>query len=347
MNNDCAQNTDKKNILIVDDTLENLKVLSQVLTKQGYEIRAVKNGIMALQAAQTIPPDLILLDIKMPDADGYEICRKLKEDSLTKDIPIIFLSALNEGIDKVKAFRAGGCDYISKPFQWEEVVIRVQNQLALQSAKAEIHKLNLELEQKLQQRTAHLVKKINELEHSRKLLHQTFYDRTTNLPNRTLFARHLEQAMERLQERDNYSFALLLIQCQEIGAVNNHLNKEIFKQVAVTVTRRLQSCLRQFDTISLFQDNEFVILLQDISDFDTADSLIRRLQVKLKEPCIVDNRNILLDSHFGVVLGTKEYDKPSQLLREVKTSMERNKQLAISPLQFNTSPSLVPQTAHV
>jgi diguanylate cyclase (GGDEF)-like protein len=332
MNSDCPKNTELKNILIVDDTLENLKILFQVLTKQGYEVRAVKHGLMALQAAQAMPPDLILLDIKMPDIDGYEICRQLKTDRLTCDIPVIFISALNEALDKLKAFKAGGADYITKPFQWEEVVIRVQNQLALQSAKAEIQRLNSELEQKLQQRTAHLVKKINELEQSRKLLHQAFYDRTTNLPNRNLFARHLEQAMSRLKERDNYSFALLFVEYQELEPTTNEIDSALLDKLAIDVTVRLQSCLRQSDTIARFQDNEFVILLQDINDIKAAESLGQRVQAEFREPLAVEHRNLLLDINYGVILGNKEYCKPSHLLREAKKAMERNKNLNMLPI---------------
>ena len=100
----------KAAILIVDDTVDNLRVLSATLTRQGYEIRCVKSGMMALITAQASPPDLILLDIKMPGMDGYEVCEKLKEDERTAEIPIIFLSALDSVSDKVKAFSAGGVD---------------------------------------------------------------------------------------------------------------------------------------------------------------------------------------------------------------------------------------------
>lgn len=146
----------KGKILIVDDILENLKFLSAMLTERGYEVRQAINGPMALMGAQADPPDLILLDIKMPGMDGYEVCQKLKAIEQTRDIPVIFISALDEVWDKVKAFHAGGVDYITKPFQWEEVLARIEHQLALQSAKAEIRQLNAELEQRVRERTAQL-----------------------------------------------------------------------------------------------------------------------------------------------------------------------------------------------
>lgn len=119
------------NILVVDDTPANLRLLGAMLSDQGYKVRAVVNGEMALTAARSAPPDLILLDINMPDMSGYEVCRALKADERTSAIPVIFVSALDEALDKVKAFEVGGVDYITKPVQFEEVVMRVSTHLKL------------------------------------------------------------------------------------------------------------------------------------------------------------------------------------------------------------------------
>lgn len=118
-------------ILIVDDQLENLQLLSEALSGERYELRRVLNGQLALQVSQFDPPDLILLDIRMPDIDGYEVCRQLKANPQTRDIPVIFLSALDEPLDKVKAFNAGGADYVAKPFQVAEVLARVRHQMQI------------------------------------------------------------------------------------------------------------------------------------------------------------------------------------------------------------------------
>ena len=118
-------------ILIVDDTPANLNVLSAILGKRGYRVRPAINGALALKAAQKAAPDLILLDVQMPGLDGYEVCRQLKADPQTRAIPVIFISALDDVLDKVEAFQVGGVDYITKPFQIEEVLARVENQLAL------------------------------------------------------------------------------------------------------------------------------------------------------------------------------------------------------------------------
>jgi diguanylate cyclase (GGDEF)-like protein/PAS domain S-box-containing protein len=145
-------------ILIVDDLPDNLRVLSAALSGQGFQIRCAKSGAIALMAVETTSPDLILLDIKMPDMDGYEVCQRLKASALTRDIPVIFLSALDDVFDKVKAFNLGGADYITKPFQVEEVLIRVKHQLALKAAEIGIRQLNQELEERVKQRTEELEK---------------------------------------------------------------------------------------------------------------------------------------------------------------------------------------------
>jgi DNA-binding response OmpR family regulator len=123
------------NILLIDDTPENLQLLSDLLTTLGYSVRSVTNGRMALKTAKVKRPDLILLDIRMPDMDGYQVCKMLKEDEDLRDIPIIFISTLDDVLDKVKAFWSGGVDYITKPFQSEEVVVRLENQLTIQRQK--------------------------------------------------------------------------------------------------------------------------------------------------------------------------------------------------------------------
>lgn len=123
------------NILLVDDLPENLRLLSDLLLTLGYTVRSVTSGRMALKTAKVKRPDVILLDIKMPDMDGYQVCQAFKADEDLRDIPVIFISALDDVFDKVKAFWSGGVDYIVKPFQREEVVVRLENQLTIQRQK--------------------------------------------------------------------------------------------------------------------------------------------------------------------------------------------------------------------
>lgn len=128
------------NILAVDDTAANLQLLTGMLKERGYRVRPVTSGEMALRAIEAQLPDLILLDITMPGMDGFEVCRRIKANSAWADIPVLFISALNDTEDKVKAFQVGGVDYVSKPFQFEEVNSRVHTHLELQRQKRELKK---------------------------------------------------------------------------------------------------------------------------------------------------------------------------------------------------------------
>ncbi len=148
MNNTETSNS-KGTILLVDDTLANLQVLTQMLKKRGYMIRPALSGKLAFSFMETMLPDLILLDILMPELNGYEVCEKLKADERTREIPVIFISALSDVFDKVKAFSIGGLDYITKPFQAEEVLARVETHLKLHHLQQQLLKQNEDLQNTL------------------------------------------------------------------------------------------------------------------------------------------------------------------------------------------------------
>src|SRR5579859_3749249 len=146
MNDKPAVLSQAPSVLVVDDTPANLQLLSQMLKEQGYRVRPVPSGKLALQAARNDPPDLILLDINMPEMNGYEVCEYLKADDQLKGIPVIFISALTEQLDKVKAFTAGGVDYLTKPFQMEELHARVETHLKLRRLQIELEEYSRRLE---------------------------------------------------------------------------------------------------------------------------------------------------------------------------------------------------------
>ena len=144
-----AQPASKGDILIVDDTPANLRLLSQMLAGQGFQVRPVPDGALALAAVQVELPDLILLDIRMPEMSGYEVCERLKADANTADIPIIFISALDAVQDKIKAFAAGGVDYVTKPFRAEEVLARVETHLSLRRLQRRLQDANRRMAREL------------------------------------------------------------------------------------------------------------------------------------------------------------------------------------------------------
>ncbi|MBD2341727.1 response regulator [Calothrix sp. FACHB-156] len=146
-------NSPKADILVIDDTPENLNLLSAMLTEQGYKVRSVTKGSTGLRGANAVPPDLILLDVNMPEMNGYEVCQQLKTSDRTREIPVIFISALGDVLDKVKAFAVGGVDYITKPFQLEEVLARIENHLTIRNLQKQLQAQNQQLQQEIRERT--------------------------------------------------------------------------------------------------------------------------------------------------------------------------------------------------
>lgn len=158
-------------ILIVDDTPENLNLLSEILSSQGYKVHLAPSGKLALKFLEFNLPDLILLDIMMPQLDGYQVCRAIKTCERTQDIPIIFLSALQEVLDKVRAFSLGAVDYITKPFEYQDVLIRVKTQLRLRKFSKQLLEQNYQLTAEIAER-----KRVEELVKQQKEVLQTIFD---------------------------------------------------------------------------------------------------------------------------------------------------------------------------
>jgi len=141
-----VNNVERGRIVVVDDTPANLRLLAQILQEQGYIVLPARSGAIALQAIRNDPPDLILLDVKMPEMDGYAVCQQLKAEACTREIPVIFISAMDSVDDKLKGFAVGGVDYISKPFQTAEVLARVQTHLTLYNLQRKLAAQNVQLE---------------------------------------------------------------------------------------------------------------------------------------------------------------------------------------------------------
>ncbi|MGL5835740.1 MAG: two-component system response regulator [Waterburya sp.] len=324
-------NSDSANILVVDDIADNLRVLSASLGERGYQVRCVKNGTMAIFTVKQEPPDLILLDIKMPDLDGYQVCEKLKADELTRDIPIIFLSALDDVFDKVKAFTVGGVDYITKPFQAEEVIIRIQHQLALQAAKTEISQLNVDLEQKIQHIEKIVTQLNQEIAHHQqtqsKLSYLALYDALTNLPNRTLFMEYLTKAIQRSQRNQDYLFAVLFIDLDRFKIINDSWGHTVGDRLLVAIADILKECCRELDTVARLSGDEFTVLLEDLQDFQDAVAIAERLLDRFAVPIHLEENKLFCGASIGIAFGATTYQNALELLRDADIAMYRAKTL--------------------
>lgn len=313
-------------ILIVDDMPNNLRFLSTTLTEQGYKVRSVTDGLMALTVAEAAQPDLILLDIMMPHINGYEVCKRLKANGKTSHIPVIFLSALDDVLDKVQAFSIGGVDYITKPFQREEVLARIQIHLSLVASQKEIKQLNTCLEERVRQKTAQLEQEIAErLQAQERLLHLALHDVLTGLPNRTWFMKQLEQLIQKSNQQIDSPFAVLFLDCDRFQAVNDSLGHLVGDQLLVSIARRIEMCLTSGTTLCRLGGDEFAILLQDTRQSGDAIKVASDILRELSPPFQISEYQVFSNVSIGIVMGDQTYKQPEHILRDADTAMYRAK----------------------
>jgi diguanylate cyclase (GGDEF)-like protein len=336
---DSIINSSNIDILIVDDEVDQLRLLSQVLTEHGYKVRHAINGSVALMGAFASPPDLILLDLRMPDLDGYQVCERLRNSPLTWDIPIIFLSATDEVFDKVRAFELGANDYICKPFYFQEILVRIKNQIELNWAKKQIKESNLELEKRVKMRTEELEitnqKLVQEIEQRKKieqqLCHQSLYDKLTGLANRVLLINNIENLIQ-LSRRKYYKvFALLFIDLDRFKMINDSLGLVVGDQLLIEIARRLQKSQRSGDTVARLGADEFVILLGNIKNIDDSVKITKRIHREISKPVTIHNHNINITASIGIAINNNHldenstYDQADHLIRDADIAMYRAK----------------------
>ncbi|HBK98540.1 MAG TPA: diguanylate cyclase response regulator [Microcoleaceae bacterium UBA10368] len=287
--------TAQTNILIVDDTPDNLRLLAKILESQGYTVRKSLNGRMAIEGVRREPPDLILLDINMPEMNGYEVCQKLKASVATAQIPIVFISALERLEDKVRAFDLGGVDYITKPFQEQEVLLRVKNQLLIQQQRQELIEKNQRLEQEIQER----------LKAEAEVRQLSLRDELTGLYNRRGFFLLAEQQLK-LARRTQTSYCILFADLDGLKKINDTLGHEMGDRVIVDAAQILNQTFRDADIIARLGGDEFVLFLP-ICSSNSSDFYLR-LQSNIDRLNQQPERAYILSISLGVRPGDLNND---------------------------------------
>jgi diguanylate cyclase (GGDEF)-like protein len=276
----------KADILVVDDTLANVQLLSRMLTEYGYKVRKVLNGKMALMGVQTAPPDLILLDVNMPEISGYEVCQQIKANEATQNIPVIFISALDEAADKVKAFSVGGADYITKPFQVAEVLARVEHQLMLRELQQQLREQNVLLQKKIYEHERTLY----ELEKAKTALQQAndelqrlaIMDDLTQVANRRHFYDYLSQEWKRALREQNF-ISLLLCDVDHFKRYNDASGHQAGDRCLQQVAQAIQSALhRPSDLVARYGGEEFTVILP-ATDAIGAKHIAQTMQTTLRQ----------------------------------------------------------------
>ncbi len=354
------------NILIVDDTPDNLRLLSQTLIKEGYEIRCAVNGAMALLTIKAKLPDLILLDINMPEMDGFKVCETLKASDLTKDIPIIFVSALDEIFDKIKAFEAGAVDYISKPFQIPEVISRVNSQLNLQNlrkqlmqknqllqieiqsriaAEEEIIQFNSELEKRVEERTFQLRSEISERQQiQNKLEYLVWNNSLTGLPNRLWLIEKLKEILALKAKEGKSRFAIIILDCNRFKIINDSLGRQAGDKLLAMVSEKLKSeVINPSIHLTHFGEDKFAVLLETINSEHYAIALAKKIQQSLGAAFVFEARDIFMSFNMGIVTDNSSYSQPDEVFRDADLAIQKAKtssghfyQVFNSTIQNNT-----------
>jgi len=230
-----------KTILVVDDTQLNVILLDRLLKNEGYQVLQAERGKIALDIARQNVIDMVLLDINMPGIDGYEVCRQLKADERLKDIPVIFISALSDTMDKVTALSVGGVDYITKPFQAEEVLARIDTHLKIRNLQQELELKNAVLEAEILRR--------EEAEKELTILAAT--DPLTKVFNRRHFFEFATRELSRAN-RTKVSFSIMMADIDHFKKVNDSYGHLIGDQVLIRFTEICQENLRHYDVLARY-----------------------------------------------------------------------------------------------
>ena len=271
--------SEKAKILIVDDRPDNLELLSVICSFQGYEVTKSDRGKSAIELAKRERPHLILLDISMPEMDGYTVCQILKSDSATKDIPIIFISVLKEIENKTQAFKFGGNDYITKPFQIEDVLLRVETQLKFYQVQTELKEKNQQLAREIQDRqTAET--KLLKLNH--KLSKLATLDSLTNIANRHYFDEMLNKEWQR-GRIESSPLGLILCDIDHFKLYNDCLGHQAgdicLKQVAQAISETVR---HSGDLAARYGGEEFAIILPQTTP-ENALIVAENIRLQIKE----------------------------------------------------------------
>jgi diguanylate cyclase (GGDEF)-like protein len=363
----------QSSILVVDDNPINIKVLWRFLNSVGYQVLTASDGINALEQAKSSPIDLIILDVLLPDICGFEVCKYLQKDEKTRNIPIIFITSLNDTESKIKAFSLGAVDFICQPFIQEELLARVNLHLNLQGLRKtleeqnerlraeiaarncieeELLQLNQELERRVIDRTAELTHTLLELQKTQtqlidrevRLQYDAFHDKLTDLPNRSLFVEYLTQEMQIVQENSDYLYAVLFIDLDGFKQINDNLGHLRGDELLRLVAKRLNKSVRELDIVARFGGDEFAVLLRNLPHINEAKYVAQRILNNLGQKFNVEGEEVQIGASIGIAPGLSSYQQPEKIIDDADTAMYHAKNLGKGCQVLFNSTSLISKT---
>ncbi len=305
---------EKGTILVVDDNPSNLGILVDSLDEAGFETFVARSGEGALRQVEYAQPDLILLDVMMPGIDGFETCRRLKANKATKDIPVIFMTALSDTVDKVKGLEAGGVDYITKPLDIVELLARMKTHLELKRSREELNHYVQELE------------KVNEaLRKSQKKLEiAARVDPLTQLSNRRDMIEKLEQEKARF-ERNKRPFALVVCDIDDFKKFNDNYGHDCGDFVLVSVANIMRSIIRKQDQLARWGGEEFLFLLPE-TNLENGGIVAEKIRKKIASNSYTyEEQKLFVTVTCGVSVFNKDCKSIDDCIKNADQALYRGK----------------------
>lgn len=286
-------------ILIVDDHIGNIRILAEML-KEKYNVLAANCGAKALQLAEENMPSLILLDVMMPDLNGFETCEKLKNNFITEDIPVIFITAKNEPDDIIKGFNVGGCDYITKPFNPDELFMRIGTHIELKKSRELLKNYIEELE-----------KTNDELDKMSKT------DYLTGLANRRFMMERLKEESAR-SNKTSSSMGILMCDIDHFKKINDNFGHDFGDQVIKEIAKSINKELREYDIISRWGGEEFLVVLPETTE-ENAFSVAENIRKAVETLRIPSDR---INHRVTITLGLAIYNSEKSISDNINNADE-------------------------
>lgn len=329
-------------ILIVDDNVVNINLLVRLLSHSGFDIRMAQSGEMAIENLQQELVDLILLDAMMPGIDGFQTCSILKANPATANIPIIFMTALDQSENKLRGLNLGAVDYITKPFDQDEVLARIRLHLQLHqlnqklqrevrdrmTVELQLQTLNTDLERRVGKQTAALKQTMLQLQQTysqllareKQLEYDVCHDALTGLPNRVWLMNRLQQLIQ-ATSKGGQPYVLLFIDLDRFKIINDSLGHLIGDQLLKSVGKAIEVCLQETDTVVRLGGDEFVILVENVQDISVATNLAEKIQHKLHVGFQLKQYQVQTGASIGITMSSKDYQQPEEVLRDADIAM--------------------------
>ena len=322
------KSTKERTILIVDDNPQNIQLVASHLQEDGYRIAFSQHGRDALQKVQHTLYDLILLDIMMPEIDGFEVCRRIRELPEYKEIPIIFLTAKTDKESIVRGFEVGAVDYVSKPFYGAELLARVRTHLKIKAFQEQLEDSNAQMNRELL-KSMEMAEDLTKTKEELQTVNRQLYDRATKDPLTGLFNRRkmidsLEYEKERNRRGDS-SYAIIICDIDHFKTINDTYGHDCGDEILKQLAGLLIDTVRKQDQISRWGGEEFLILLPE-TDEEGARILAEKIRRRIEEESFTcPEHSIEMTMTFGVGLCEGEKD-PDRCIKEADLALYHGKQ---------------------